>query len=148
MGDWGRGPDAFDARLGLRLRATRLAAGMSQETFAREIGVTFQQVQNYEMARNRISTSTVVRAARALGVHPGVILCPGEAREPLPLTIVAMVAADDEMAELVENYADMSPRQRKALDGVVCGLAEPRETLDAARKAPASVVRTKRPHRS
>ena len=46
--------NAVDVHVGLRIRAARLAAGLSQERLGQELGVTFQQVQKYEKGRNRV----------------------------------------------------------------------------------------------
>ena len=36
------------ARIGQRIRAARVAAGLSQEMLADKLGISFQQVQKYE----------------------------------------------------------------------------------------------------
>jgi transcriptional regulator with XRE-family HTH domain len=41
---------------------------MSQDTLAKNIGVTFQQVQKYERGTNRIGSSRLHKIAAALGV--------------------------------------------------------------------------------
>lgn len=51
----------------LRLRAARKAAGLSQEAAAGELGLTFQQLQKYERARNRIGTGELLILARRYG---------------------------------------------------------------------------------
>ncbi len=69
-----RGPDPIDVAVGARIRLRRLELGMSQQTLAQQLGVTFQQVQKYERGANRISASMLVRAARALSCHGGLLL--------------------------------------------------------------------------
>jgi len=59
----------IDREIGTRIRTRRLEIGMSQETLAGEIGVTFQQIQKYEKGVNRVSASTLVRIAHALKVQ-------------------------------------------------------------------------------
>jgi transcriptional regulator with XRE-family HTH domain len=61
-------PDAVDVYVGLRMREARKAKGMSQETLATALGITFQQVQKYERAANRVSASRLYRAAAVLDV--------------------------------------------------------------------------------
>jgi transcriptional regulator with XRE-family HTH domain len=61
-------PDAIDIAVGARVRERRRAIGMSQDALAKQLGVTFQQVQKYERGVNRISSSSLVRTAAALGV--------------------------------------------------------------------------------
>jgi transcriptional regulator with XRE-family HTH domain len=60
-----------DRRLGQRLRARRLEAGLSQERLAEILGLTFQQVQKYEKGVNRIAASRLFDIAAALDVPVG-----------------------------------------------------------------------------
>jgi transcriptional regulator with XRE-family HTH domain len=60
--------NAVDVHVGLRIRAARLAAGLSQERLGHELGVTFQQVQKYEKGSNRVGASRLSDAARILSV--------------------------------------------------------------------------------
>jgi len=60
--------NAIDVHVGLRIRAARLAAGLSQERLGHELGVTFQQVQKYEKGSNRVGASRLSDAARVLSV--------------------------------------------------------------------------------
>jgi transcriptional regulator with XRE-family HTH domain len=67
----GRGtgvPDPVDLYVGARIRARRLLIGMNQETLARKLELTFQQVQKYEGGANRVSASRLAEIAQALGV--------------------------------------------------------------------------------
>ncbi len=64
-------PDPIDIRVGARVRAWRLLAGMGQEALARRLGVSFRQLQKYERGSNRISASRLYRIARILRVPPG-----------------------------------------------------------------------------
>jgi transcriptional regulator with XRE-family HTH domain len=67
----GRGtgvPDPVDVHVGGRIRTRRLLIGMNQETLARNLGVTFQQVQKYEGGANRVSASRLAEIAAVLGV--------------------------------------------------------------------------------
>ena len=50
-------PNPVDVHIGKRLRLRRMLIGLSQEDVATAVGVAFQQVQKYECAINRISTS-------------------------------------------------------------------------------------------
>lgn len=61
-----RSATSFDKILGERVRAQRLAAGMSQEELAEILGITFQQVQKYEKGVNRIAASRLYDIAQAL----------------------------------------------------------------------------------
>lgn len=60
--------EAVDVQVGQRVRAYRLARGMSQTALAEKVGVTFQQIQKYEKGINRIGSSRLKRVANVLGV--------------------------------------------------------------------------------
>src|ERR1700757_1819621 len=59
-------PNPIDRHVGLRIRLRRKELGVSQEKLAESIGLTFQQVQKYERAANRVSASKLWEMARAL----------------------------------------------------------------------------------
>ena len=44
---------------------------MSQTALSAAIGVSFQQLQKYELGKDRVAASTMQALAAALGVHPG-----------------------------------------------------------------------------
>jgi len=62
----GRGIHPIDLVVGRNIRALRTAAGISQGHLAKEIGVSFQQVQKYESGANRVSGSRIFEIAEAL----------------------------------------------------------------------------------
>ncbi len=62
------GPDPVDRHVGSRLRTLRKLKQISQEKLANELGLTFQQVQKYERADNRIGASRLYKIAKALNV--------------------------------------------------------------------------------
>lgn len=62
------GPKPVDIEVGRRVKARRLAIGMSQERLASMLGVTYQQVQKYERGTNRIGSSRLAEIAKALSV--------------------------------------------------------------------------------
>src|SRR3954468_8091869 len=63
------GPNPVDRHVGLRIRMRRKELGVSQERLAECIGLTFQQVQKYERAANRVSASKLWEVARALNTN-------------------------------------------------------------------------------
>lgn len=69
--EFGRGsgkPDPVDVHVGSRIRMRRLFLGMNQETLAKALGLTFQQIQKYEGGANRVSASRLSATAEILGV--------------------------------------------------------------------------------
>ena len=65
------GPNPIDRHVGLRIRMRRKELGISQERLAESIGLTFQQVQKYERAANRVSASKLWEMSRALSTTIG-----------------------------------------------------------------------------
>jgi transcriptional regulator with XRE-family HTH domain len=63
-------PDPVDVYVGMRVRERRVELGISQEKLAAELGLTFQQIQKYERAANRISASRLYHMAKILNVKP------------------------------------------------------------------------------
>ncbi len=62
------GPHPVDLHVGSRVRLRRTLLGMSQEKLATALGLTFQQVQKYERAANRIGSSRLWEISQILGV--------------------------------------------------------------------------------
>ena len=69
--DQDRPPNPIDRHVGLRIRMRRKELGISQERLADSIGLTFQQIQKYERAANRVSASKLWEMARALETTVG-----------------------------------------------------------------------------
>ena len=61
-------PHPVDVYVGGRVKERRVELGMSQEKLAEALGLTFQQIQKYERAANRISASRLYRMGMTLGV--------------------------------------------------------------------------------
>ena len=59
-------PNAIDQHIGRRMQLRRTMMGMSLKDLARQCGVTFQQVQKYESADNRISASRLFEIGLAM----------------------------------------------------------------------------------
>lgn len=83
-----------EVAIGARIRALRVAAGMSRATLGEALGISFQQVQKYEKGKDRVAASTLQVIAAALEVHPGSFF-------------------DDEMSSPTGNVSDI----RTALKG-------------------------------
>ncbi|WP_439596283.1 helix-turn-helix domain-containing protein [Falsiroseomonas sp.] len=66
--------EQVNVMLGQRIRELRRLRQMNQSELARELGVTFQQVQKYEQGTNRIAVSTLLQIAHALKVRPEALL--------------------------------------------------------------------------
>jgi transcriptional regulator with XRE-family HTH domain len=60
--------DPIDRLIGRNIRLHRMQKRMSQTELADNLGITFQQVQKYEKAANRVSASRLFHIARVLGI--------------------------------------------------------------------------------
>lgn len=59
---------SIDCAVGAQVRLRRILLGMSQESVAKTMGLTFQQLQKYEHGTNRISGSRLYQLATILHV--------------------------------------------------------------------------------
>ncbi len=114
-----RAPHPFDLHVGSRVRMRRRQLGMSQDTLARAVDITFQQVQKYERGATRISASRLYDMARVLDVTVG-YLCQGFDGEA-----EAGFMSTAEGAELASVFMRVrSPRQRQRIVDLVQILAD------------------------
>jgi len=66
-----RSSGPIDVRIGSRLAIARKSAGLSQGELGKRIGVSYHQIQKYEMGTNRISATSLLNLARALDISLG-----------------------------------------------------------------------------
>lgn len=64
-------PHPVDVVVGTKIRQRRQRLQLDQDTLARRVGVSFQQIQKYERGTNRVSASRLYDIAQALGVGVG-----------------------------------------------------------------------------
>jgi transcriptional regulator with XRE-family HTH domain len=121
-------PHAVDRLVGNRIRLRRRELGVSQENLARELGVSFQQVQKYERAANRVSASKLFEIASVLRVPPNYFFegisarqepsgSPDAAAEPAFL-------ATAEGAELAQFFPKLHEAERRQILELVRALAD------------------------
>lgn len=72
----------IDEHVGRQCRLIRMSKKMSQETVADSIGLTFQQVQKYELGKNRISASRLYQLSVLFKISPILFF------DGLPTTII------------------------------------------------------------
>jgi transcriptional regulator with XRE-family HTH domain len=63
-----RAPDQVDVVIAAMMKTFRAARKVSQTELAKGVGVTFQQIQKYETAQNRVPASRLYRIACLLDV--------------------------------------------------------------------------------
>jgi transcriptional regulator with XRE-family HTH domain len=66
--------EAVDTQIGERLRALRLARGLSQADLGKALDISYQQVQKYEKGGNRMSASTLLKVAAFFAIPPQSLL--------------------------------------------------------------------------
>lgn len=97
--------DPIDAKIGARVRLRRKALHISQGALAEALGVSFQQVQKYERGANRISGSTLVRAASALGTSVADLVGEGPSGDVVDDQVTALLRCSGGQALLVAAMA-------------------------------------------
>ena len=105
-----RSATGIDKKVGENLQKFRLFRGMTQETLAAAVGVTFQQVQKYEKGKDRISSSRLWQLSHELGIpvaefYDGIDCAPRS--DVLKLT--------PEQLALITKYNTLPEPQKKAL---------------------------------
>jgi transcriptional regulator with XRE-family HTH domain len=119
-----RSPSSIDVAIGRNVRIRRLAKGLSQSQLAKRLGLTFQQVQKYEVGAGRIGSSRLLRIAASLEV-PVAALFEGvdgaaNARAPSMLSLLA----DARSFRLARSFAAIkNAGLRLSIVGLVEGVA-------------------------
>lgn len=104
--------DPVDLYVGQRLRAERMQLKLSQGELGAALGVSFQQIQKYERGINRVSASTLVKAAKAMGIAV-TDLFPASTGDLSPeRNDIRAIRGGD---ALVEYFTAMKPGQRLIL---------------------------------
>jgi len=123
-------PHPLDIALGSRIRLRRRELALSQEQLARQVGITFQQVQKYEHGTNRVSFSRLVEIAQAL--RCGVMDLVGDLDKSKSSSLFSRHVArlnEPGAAELLEAYASIqSPKHRRAILNLAKQVAEGKAT--------------------
>lgn len=66
-----RKADELDAQIGANIRKMRKARGISMKQLADNLGITYQQVQKYEVGSNRVPVSRLATIADLFGEAVG-----------------------------------------------------------------------------
>jgi transcriptional regulator with XRE-family HTH domain len=111
VADRQRHAEAVDAHVGSRIRLRRAELKISQLELSERLGIAFQQVQKYEVGRNRVSASRLVDIARALEVKPSYFfrgLASGaerKAAEPTNAAALQRIVNDKSMLRLLRTIS-------------------------------------------
>ncbi|HUO21997.1 MAG TPA: helix-turn-helix transcriptional regulator [Caulobacteraceae bacterium] len=108
-----------DLFVGQRIRAQRRLLRISQEQMARQLGLTFQQVQKYERGANRVSASKLFDISQILGVPISFFFDglegSGAASKSAEHLGAVLFQASEEGVELLSALARLSPSARRHL---------------------------------
>ncbi|OJU91914.1 MAG: hypothetical protein BGO06_15090 [Shinella sp. 65-6] len=121
-------PDPIDVEVGGKIKAQRRLVGMSQNTLADRLGVTFQQIQKYEKGTNRVSSSRLAVIAETFGVppaffFPGSTFDAGQAATAAAPELVGFIETN-EGRDLNVAFARISSKiMRRKVVGLVPALA-------------------------
>ena len=122
-------PHPVDIHVGSRLRLRRTLQGMTQNTLAKALGLSFQQIQKYERGTNRIGSSRLYQFSQILDA-PIAYFFKGAPKvgDPQPRETGRNAAAFQskrETLELVRAYTRISDSNtRKRLLNVVKAMAK------------------------
>lgn len=125
----GSGPHPADQHVGRQIAAVRIHSDVSQAQLARSIGISFQQLQKYENARNRVSASMLYEIARSLDVPVSRFFdgLPGNDKASdsvLPVDERLEFIASAEGRRLIEGLMQLPPRLRNRVSSLISLLGE------------------------
>ena len=107
-------PTDYDVKLGRILATTRIRFGMSQKDVAKKSGVTFQQIQKYETADNRLSVSRLNKiVSECFGMTIGAFL--SEMEKPYN--------HDKHITNILRTLYNMNDDGRKLIEQLVFDIA-------------------------
>jgi transcriptional regulator with XRE-family HTH domain len=122
-----RKPNFADIQIGESIRAHRLVQGMSQSDLARQLGVSFQQVQKYEKGTNRIGAGRLPQIAEIFDIPISALFkgyaapVPGKGMRAAPVRLIT----DSTVLKMLTAYADIRDRAiRGCLSDLVALIAK------------------------
>lgn len=117
--------NSIDAYVAARLRTCRKQLGLSQAEIAKELGVTFQQVQKYEAGLNRIGAGRLFQFASLYGIgiqdlFPKGAETPDGSKRSEKQDEIASFALSNEGWKLCDGFLRIhDPDQRRSLVALV-----------------------------
>jgi transcriptional regulator with XRE-family HTH domain len=99
-------PSSIDIAVGGNVRIWRMAKGLSQAQLANRVGVTFQQIQKYEVGANRIGTGRLVKLAAILEIPIAALFDGAEGADP-SRSLLALIA-DKRAFRLARAFATVA----------------------------------------
>ncbi len=99
-----------DIHVGKKIRQARLVRGLTQSAVARQLGLSFQQLQKYETGYNRVSASKLYELSQLLDVPPAYFfegLASGKSES------VSVTLMDDQTAKAVQALTSIRDEKVK-----------------------------------
>ena len=103
-----------DERIGNLLRVLRIKAGKSQTELGKVVGVSFQQIQKYESATNRISSGHLPQLAAAVGADLSDFFPGMKRRKDGDTDMLIKLLADKQNLRALTAFAKIRPKLRAA----------------------------------
>lgn len=126
-----------DRHVGRQIATIRVQSNVSQAQLARSIGISVQQLQKYENAKNRVSASMLYEIAKSLGVPVSRFFegLPGNdssrVSPPLPVDERIDFIASAEGRRLIEGLMNLHPRVRSRISSLIAALGEELVAFDS-----------------
>lgn len=117
----GSAPDPIDVSVGGRIRLARKTKGVSQQTLAEAVGITFQQIQKYERGANRVSASMLAKIAHALDTSVAELFGANDGARGLTDELADLLGEPGAL-DLLRAYARLPRPSRPALVNFLGGL--------------------------
>lgn len=125
------GPHPTDLHVGRQMATLRIQSDVTQVKLATKVGISFQQLQKYENAKNRVSASMLYEIGTSLGVPVSRFFegLPGNGRDDtnaplLPIDERITFIASAEGRRLIEGLMQLHPRVRGRVAALIATLGE------------------------
>ncbi len=107
-------PHKIDILVGKNLRMLRSVQGLTQAQLAKQIGITFQQIQKNEKGQNRIGASRLYELSKVLNVNIAAFY------KGLDTESFSLEAFDKDTNKLIRDYSRIKdPNGRKAVKQLI-----------------------------
>ena len=123
--------DEVDAYIGLKLRRRRSALGISQNSLANALGLTFQQVQKYEKGATRISIARLWDLSKILSVPITYFFENLEGKTFTQSSVPYNSALNDKSDEFL--ISPLAKRDVRELVTAYCSISKPQTAKDVLR---------------
>ena len=115
-----RAATAIDTYIAARLRADRIALGLSQAALGDKLGVSFQQIQKYEKGVNRVGSGRLHQIAEIFKVSIGSFYSGAVKQKDINAPSPFDLLADALTMQMVREFGKMTDKKtRRAILAVV-----------------------------